>query len=286
MTKPLVFISYSHQDEAEKTNLVTHLDVLKKAGLIELWLNDRIEGGADWEAEIKQAIVRANVAVLLISANFLTSDFILGAEVAAFLQRRESEGLTVFPVIAKACAWEACDWLAKMNVRPKNGRPIWNGPNSQIDEDLSKITREIKAIVKKADHAPALPKTPVDYPRQTKIGQISKPPDLEIETPHGTMRPGSPFYVELTATFFLEQQSLNLTLNEFHLLYHLYQHAGEICNRESCYQAIWREEYDHERDKGTLDGVVYNLRRKLKTVDLTAAKMIETRRRQGYVLNL
>jgi hypothetical protein len=151
MSKPVAFVSYSHKDETEKDQLVSQLGVLENAGAIELWIDDRIEGGADWEVEIKQAIAKAKVAILLISANFLTSDFILGKEVPAFLERREREGMIVFPVIAKPCSWKAFDWLARMNVRPKNGRPIWSGTSGKIDEDLAKIAQEVAEIAKKED---------------------------------------------------------------------------------------------------------------------------------------
>ena len=149
MSKSVIFVSYSHRDEELKEQLVSHLKVLERAGIIELWVDDRIAGGADWAEEIKQAIARANVAILLISANFLTSDFILGEEVSAFLERRKNEGLTIFPIIAKACAWDEFDWLARMNVRPKNARPIWSGTGGQIDEDLSAIVKEVANVVKK-----------------------------------------------------------------------------------------------------------------------------------------
>ena len=154
MSKPVVFVSYSHKDEAEKEHLVSQLKVLQSAGIIELWVDDRIEGGANWETEIKQAITQAKVAILLISANFLTSDFILGKEVPAFLERREQMGLVVFPVIAKACSWKAFDWLAKMNVRPKNGRPIWSGTPGQIDEDLATIAQEVADVAKRKTVTP------------------------------------------------------------------------------------------------------------------------------------
>jgi hypothetical protein len=149
MTQPLVFISYSHKDEAEKDQLLAHLGVLQQAGLVEVWNDDRIGTGADWESEISRAMAQAKVAVLLISANFLTSDFILRQEVPALLKRRDGEGLTVFPVIARACAWEEVEWLRKMNVRPKNGRPIWGSADSRVDEDLAAIAAEVAAIVKK-----------------------------------------------------------------------------------------------------------------------------------------
>ncbi len=151
MAQPLVFVSYSHKDETEKDQLVAHLKVLQHAGLIDLWVDDRIEGGADWEAEIKQAMVRAKVAILLISANFLTSDFILGKEVPGFLERRQSKGLTVFPVIAKPCAWRAFKWLARMNVKPKNGRPVWGGDLDRVDADLTAIVEDIVGIINKED---------------------------------------------------------------------------------------------------------------------------------------
>src|SRR5262245_52717279 len=102
MTQPVIFISYSHKDEKEKDKLLSHLAVLQAGGLISLWSDDRIKAGADWKQEIREAMAQAKVAILLISANFLSSSFILSQEIPALLQRREREGLTVFPVIAKA----------------------------------------------------------------------------------------------------------------------------------------------------------------------------------------
>ena len=147
ITRPTVFVSYSHKDEKEKNALLAHLGVLGSTGLIDLWSDDRIGAGADWESEITQAITKAKVAILLISANFLTSKFILQKEVPELLKRRDKEGLTVFPVIAKACAWKTVDWLASMNVRPKNGNPVWGGGGSHIDEDLAVIAEEVADII-------------------------------------------------------------------------------------------------------------------------------------------
>jgi tetratricopeptide (TPR) repeat protein len=152
MTQPLVFISYSHEDEEEKEKLRSHLGVLGKAGLIDLWSDDRIGAGGDWKQEIDEAMAQAKVAILLVSANSLTSDFILDEEVPTLLKRREAEGLTVFPVIAKACAWETVEWLARMNVRPKNGRPVWGEAGIHVDEDLAAIAKEVAAIVRGAPY--------------------------------------------------------------------------------------------------------------------------------------
>jgi hypothetical protein len=145
--KPLVFISYSHKDEQEKEALLTHMRVLEQgAGLINVWSDDRIAGGEQWESAIEEAIASAKVAVLLVSANFLTSDFITRREVPELLRRRVREGLRVIPVIARPCAWKRIDWLSAMNVRPKNGDPIWKG-QSCAEEELVKIAHEVATLV-------------------------------------------------------------------------------------------------------------------------------------------
>src|SRR5687768_16289770 len=99
MTRPTVFISYSHKDELEKDKLVSHLGVLQSAGLISLWSDQEIGAGADWEQALSQAMSQAKVAILLISANYLTSDFILGKEIPALLHRHQQEGLIIFSII-------------------------------------------------------------------------------------------------------------------------------------------------------------------------------------------
>lgn len=179
MTEPVVFISYSEEDEKEKEALLSQLGVLRGAGLIDLWSNDRIGAGAEWEAEIRQAIGRARVAVLLITANFLTSDFILGQVVPSLLQRRKDEGLVVFPVIARACPWQAVDWLAKMEVRPRGGTPVWSGGGSHVDEDLAAIAEEIALIVNEGQ---------IDSTLSTRLGFTRLP--FEPET---ILIPAGPF---------------------------------------------------------------------------------------------
>jgi hypothetical protein len=62
MSKPSVFISYSHKDEEWKDKLVTHLGVLKEQGLLDIWEDRRIEGGDDWLPEIEKAINRTHIS--------------------------------------------------------------------------------------------------------------------------------------------------------------------------------------------------------------------------------
>ncbi len=169
--QPVVFIGYSRQDETEKDRLLTHLGVLQQEGLINLWSDDQIGTGVAWEAEISQTIARATVALLLISADFLNSDFILGQVVPPLLERQEREGLLVFPVIAKHCAWQTVEWLAKMKVRPINGQPIWREVGIYADKELTIIAKEIAALVKKDFETASTPgKVQQETPTMIEVG--------------------------------------------------------------------------------------------------------------------
>jgi len=148
MSKPIVFISYSHNDEEWKNRIVSHLGVLQSEGHLDIWDDRRIGAGVDWYPEIQKAIDISSVAILLISADSLTSKFILYEEVPRLLERWEKEGLRIYPVIVKPCAWKHVQWLARMLVRPKDGRPISGGSEHEIDTDMAAIADEIISFIK------------------------------------------------------------------------------------------------------------------------------------------
>ncbi|HRV92723.1 MAG TPA: toll/interleukin-1 receptor domain-containing protein, partial [Anaerolineae bacterium] len=147
MTSPIVFISYHHRDELFKERLLSHLSVLEHSGLLNAWSDDKIAAGANWTAEITQVISRAQVAILLISSNFLSSDFTLQREVPTLLERRLKEGIRIYPIILKPCAWQRVEWLARIQVRPKGGKPLTSFDEDEIDEILADIALEIATLV-------------------------------------------------------------------------------------------------------------------------------------------
>jgi tetratricopeptide (TPR) repeat protein len=145
---PTVFISYSHKDEVWKDRLVKQLAVLQKQGHLEAWDDRRIRAGEDWLEEIRKGMAAAQVAVFLVSADSLTSDFILHTEIPHLLERREREGMTVFPVICTDCLWEEVPWLAKLQARPKDGQALASYRGNRINAELKKIAQEILAILR------------------------------------------------------------------------------------------------------------------------------------------
>jgi len=150
MAKPTIFISYSHKDEEWKSRLVTHLGVLQQQDYLDIWVDTRIEGGADWLQEIKEAIDVTSIAVLLISADFLNSKFITEKEIPMLLQQQQEKGLRIFPIILKPCDWLGITWVKQFMARPKDGRPLSAGNENQIETDLAAIAKEIRELLQKA----------------------------------------------------------------------------------------------------------------------------------------
>ena len=95
--RPNVFISYSHKDEVWKDRVVAHLRVLEMEGALDVWDDRRIGAGHDWRPEIEQAIERAEIAILIVSKNFLTSKFIREQELTKILAGRTEGRLRVIP---------------------------------------------------------------------------------------------------------------------------------------------------------------------------------------------
>ena len=133
-----------------KDRLLTQLGVLQQQSILELWHDRRIGAGADWYQEICQAMEAAHVAVLLISAHFLTSSFILREEVSCLLTRRQQEGLPIVPILVTPCAWEEVPWLARMQLCPIDARPLSAGNDHQIETELTAIAKEIAALIRRA----------------------------------------------------------------------------------------------------------------------------------------
>ena len=91
-----VFISYSHEDEEWLLELKKWLKPLDQQDLIQIWDDSQIEAGDDWKQKIEEALADAKAAILLISIDFLTSEFITNNELPQLLERAEREGLTIF----------------------------------------------------------------------------------------------------------------------------------------------------------------------------------------------
>jgi len=119
-----LFVCYARLDKDWKDRLRSQFDALPAAYGGELWADDVLQAGEDWHPEIERAIATADAAVLLISDNFLRSEFILREEVPRLLKRRELGPFPVLPVRVSPCGWEHHDWLSALQFW-RGDHPSW-----------------------------------------------------------------------------------------------------------------------------------------------------------------
>jgi hypothetical protein len=123
-----LFISYSHKDEELKDELVTMLAGLQRRGIIDAWQNRPIEPGDEWHKSIQTAMDEYDLAILLISPDYLASRFIKIEEQPKLLLRREEIRLRVIPIIVRPCMWGSEPVLKDIQALPKDGKPVITFP--------------------------------------------------------------------------------------------------------------------------------------------------------------
>lgn len=120
-----VFISYCQKDKEHAQRLKTHFAYYEQKGTVEIWDDTKIAPGALWQEEMKKAIARTRVVLLLVSADYLASQFITENELPPLLHAASTEGATIIPVIVSACAFAdselACFQTVNSPEKPLSG---------------------------------------------------------------------------------------------------------------------------------------------------------------------
>ena len=139
-----LFYSYSHKDEGLRDELERHLQVLQRSGHIRSWHDRRINPGAEWADAIDSHISSAQIVLLLISADFLASDYCYGEEMRVALERHDQQLAVVIPVILRPVDWSGAPF-ARLQALPPDGKPITLWRNR--DEAFTSVAREIRDVV-------------------------------------------------------------------------------------------------------------------------------------------
>lgn len=138
-----IFVSYSHKDEKWKNTLRVHLKPLETLAKIEVWSDEQIKPGEDWFGRIKTEMSESLIGILLISPDFLASDFINNVEVPALLENVETEGGIVFPVIVRHSLFTRIKKLSKFQATNSPSNPIAGLNESDQDKIFVKIAEDI-----------------------------------------------------------------------------------------------------------------------------------------------
>ncbi len=153
-----LFFSYAHKDEPLRDQLATHLSLLKRQNIITDWHDRNITAGTDWAQAIDDNLNTASIILLLISADFLASDYCYDKEMTRALERHAQGTARVIPIILRPCDWHSAPF-GKLQALPKDAKPItrWSNPDEAFTHIAQGIRKAVAELQQRKSSPPAAP---------------------------------------------------------------------------------------------------------------------------------
>jgi hypothetical protein len=157
-----IFFSYAHEDEFLRDELAKQLRHWERQGFITVWHDRNISAGTAWASEIDTHLNTAQIILLLISPDFMNSDYYYSSEMKRALERHATGEARVIPILLRPVPWKDTPF-SKLQVLPKNGNPVTNWHNrdeaffeiaTEIRSVLQELTTARKAIARRMDEHP------------------------------------------------------------------------------------------------------------------------------------
>src|SRR5690349_269648 len=125
MAEPLeIFFSYTHADEAWRKKIETSLSTLKRQNLIKIWSDHNILGGSEWEDILNSHLQNAPIILLMISPDFMASDYCYSTELVEAIKLHDAKRARVIPIILRPTDWTKDTPFARLQALPREGKPI------------------------------------------------------------------------------------------------------------------------------------------------------------------
>jgi hypothetical protein len=138
------FVSYSQRDERYRERLDIALVQLRRNKLISVWHDRKILPGQEWDREIDKNLGSAEIVLLLVSPDFLASDYAYSREMLRALERHQSGSATVVPIILRPSDWQHSP-LGSLQALPSKGRPVSSWPNR--DEAWLDVAQGLRRLI-------------------------------------------------------------------------------------------------------------------------------------------
>src|SRR5689334_22550387 len=123
-----IFYCYAHEDDALREQLARHLSPLRRLRYITGWYDRDIQAGTDWERESETRLDTANIILLLISADFFSSDYHYTVEMQRALAKHKAGTALVIPILLRPVGWEETP-IGELAALPTNKKPITQWAN-------------------------------------------------------------------------------------------------------------------------------------------------------------
>jgi WD40 repeat protein len=141
-----VFCCYARKDKRLQEKLMKHLSALQRQGLIEVWYDGKIDPGMPWEQEIKNALQSAQIILLLVSSDFIASNYCWEVELQRTMERHERGEAEIVPILLSPCFWKELPF-AKLQMLPTGAKPVTLWPDR--DRALLDVTEGVNKVAQK-----------------------------------------------------------------------------------------------------------------------------------------
>jgi hypothetical protein len=177
-----IFFCYAREDESSRQGLEKQLTALKRQGLVTFWHDRNITAGTEWQREIDQHLNTADIILLLVSPDFMNSDYCYGIEMKRAMERHERGETSVIPVIVRPVYWQDAPF-GKLQALPTDSKPIQGSGWHNQDEAFFDVAEGIRTIV---EQKRASISTPFSSTRNTTpVQEEEKAPHPAVPLPKG-----------------------------------------------------------------------------------------------------
>jgi hypothetical protein len=142
-----LFISYSHRDVKWLKRLQVHLRPLERDNLIRRWDDTMLDAGDTWREKIREAVAAAKVALLLVSADFIASEFVHTNELPPLLAAAEAEGALIMPLIVSPSRFEQIRNLSRFQAFNAPAKPLINMKRTQQEQLFVDVATRVADIL-------------------------------------------------------------------------------------------------------------------------------------------